>query len=92
MLNPYGAVTDVARYLVSAQLCRMRGDNHLTYWGGVAFVPWLDVVPRTWKAFSSLLTSLVSFGAFGVCNEVGFLLQPQMLNHGQAGMTQPVLC
>lgn len=74
-------LSDVAQYLVPPQLCRMPSDNDLTYWDGVALVPWLDMVPWTWKVFSSLLTSSCLFWGVWYCNAVGFLLQAQMLNH-----------
>lgn len=74
---PY--ISRVVRYLMPPQLCWMHSDNDLTYWDGIAFVPCLDVVPLTWKVFSSMLTSPCLF--WGYCNAMGFLLQSQMLDH-----------
>lgn len=63
----------------------------LTYWDDVAFVPCLDMVPWTWRVFSNLLASSCLFWSICCYNAVGFLLQPQMLNHWSAEMIQPVL-
>lgn len=65
-------LSDVARYLVPPQLCRMPSDNDLTYWDGVAFVPWLDMVPWTWKVFQACSLHPACFGGFGIVMQWDF--------------------